>query len=470
MDDLEYSDWAQADAPERTAAMTPDEVEYLKEWESATPQSSQNSAGKKIAQGQDTADAIIATAAQQLASQTKGDLSAASTTQQQNSTQQVSEVRQLEQPAQASKPQMSDEQTAAMAKQVAGSAATAAQQAQPTQATTGQQANSYGTMSALRSISSIDDLRQTAQKSGWADPTAFNLDMLEGITEPEVIRDENSLTTSGGSARFKKEFADARGMGDGSNVQNNVQVKYLTEQTGTREITQGEHGDQYTVQVPIYKNTVDGYRVMAGAVQGEKRPTTMFYEYDKDGNFKGLDFEVETKWYEDLAPVIGMGLAMFGVPALAGALAPTFGSVTANVLAGGLTGGVTSEIAGGDFADGFKGGAIGAGVGQAVQAINPAGVMDITNPTLAKAVNSGITNVAKTVATGGSGSDALRSAAISGAVDYLDPGASIGLNGAAAARFNNVAKAGVNAAAAGKDVGSAAMNALLTPVKQQKDS
>jgi hypothetical protein len=158
------------------------------------------------------------------------------------------------------------------------------------------------------------------------------------------------------------------------------------------------------------------------------------------GSFRQKGDDDFTKLMEMVAPAVatwGFGGAlsgMFGGGALGGGLGH------------GLASGSMSSMQGGDFAKGFLGGAVSGGLQglaagtPAVMGNNPsayvpatpgsslAGAAGITNPTLAGMFNRGTGSALGALASGGSGSDALKS----------------GLTGAALSGLNSVGKMGMN--------------------------
>lgn len=150
------------------------------------------------------------------------------------------------------------------------------------------------------------------------------------------------------------------------------------------------------------------------------------------------------RFLDQAVPLIAGGMVTGG---LGGGLAGAFGGGALGSAAGyGLAGGTTAEIQGGDFGKGFLGGAVSGGIQglaagtPAVMGNNPsayvpatpgsslAGAAGITNPTLAKMFNRGVGGTLGSLASGNSGSDALKS----------------GLTGAALSGINSVGKSVMN--------------------------
>jgi len=263
-------------------------------------------------------------------------------------------------------------------------------------------AGSYGSMADVAGddLSDVNSVAEMAKRGGWADPNAFNTSMLENVEQGFTGGGESGRDpASFGSARFKQEFADARGITNTGRNLNNVQVLYKQNDDGT------------------YSDQIEGYVVKAGAVPGTKNHTSLLYQYDKDGKFVGANTDMEERGLEGAAPLVGIAGAAFGL----GGLASSLGSGINSTLGFGL--GKTGEailgqaalgagkaaLTGQDIGKGALLGGISGGIG----AINPAGMMDITNPTIANAVNGAISNGLGAAVTGGD----VGKAAISGAVN-----------------------------------------------------
>jgi hypothetical protein len=204
---------------------------------------------------------------------------------------------------------------------------------------------------------STEAIQKLAKSKGWADPMAFNTDMLEGVTQ-------NGAGDGGmadfGSARFKDPAS--RGIDGSKRNQNNVKVKYKTNEDGTKEI--------------------DGYIVNAGAVKGTKNHTALLYEYDKYGRFKGANTDMEEKGIEGAAPLVGMAMMAMtagGAGGLIGSkinsgLGLGLGTSGQAALGGAAMGAGSSALTGGNPVKGALMGAITPGV----KAANPAGMLGLS--------------------------------------------------------------------------------------------
>lgn len=465
------------DAEVSKSAMTPEELEYLKEWETSNPSSAQSSAAKKIASGKDTADSIIETSVQQLASQAKQ----APIAQQADGKAEDVRVNHSTPVINTASPAKTEEMllvaapvAAPVAKQPA--ATTNAAGGASTGPTDQQKADgSYGKKALLQGVnlSDLDSVAAMAKAGGWADPRAFSLDMLDMSKIEQQYQggsEGSDRYLDRGYGKFKPEFAAHRGKGGDT-----FTVTYGAAPVIGEHVT-GQFWDTDGNKTPIYGEApITGYQVKAGAVDGEKRRTTLYHNYDKDGKFLNTSVDVEETFGDTLKQMAPFLLAM--VPGLqgtvAGAVSSTtgLGAATSNILAGGVIGGTTAELTGGNFGKGFVGGALGQGIGLAVDSFNPGGMVS-TDPAISKAINTGTKSVLTTAAKGGNAQDALTGAVVSGAVDYIDPGSGIGLSGNAAKGFNKAASAGLTAAATNKDVGAAVkgsvINSFLEPEKTKK--
>jgi hypothetical protein len=179
----------------------------------------------------------------------------------------------------------------------------------------------------------------------------------------------------------------------------------------------------------------------------------------------GLSNIFRQKGDDDFTKLVGMVAPAIASWGFGGALSGMFGGgVTGGALGHGLASGSITKAQGGDFGKGFLGGAVGGGLQglaagtPAVMGNNPsayvpatpgtsiAGSMGIANPTLAGMVNRGAGSALGTLATGGNGSDVLRS----------------GVTGAALSGLNSVGKMGMNYF---KD----SLNSWLAPETTQAD-
>ena len=133
------------------------------------------------------------------------------------------------------------------------------------------------------------------------------------------------------------------------------------------------------------------------------------------------------RFLDQAVPLIAGGMVTGG---LGGGLAGAFGGGALGSAAGyGLAGGTTAEIQGGDFGKGFLGGAVSGGIqGLSATGSSPASMAGINSPTLAKMFNRGVGGTLGSLASGNSGSDALKS----------------GLTGAALSGINSVGKSVMN--------------------------
>ena len=133
------------------------------------------------------------------------------------------------------------------------------------------------------------------------------------------------------------------------------------------------------------------------------------------------------RFLDQAVPLIAGGMVTGG---LGGALSGMFGGGALGSAAGyGLAGGTTAEIQGGDFGKGFLGGAVSGGIqGLSATGSSPASMAGINSPTLAKMYNRAVGGTLGSLASGNSGSDALKS----------------GLTGAALSGINSVGKSVMN--------------------------
>jgi hypothetical protein len=270
---------------------------------------------------------------------------------------------------------------------------------------------SYGTSRdvAGTDMTNADSVAAMAKRGGWADPYAFSTDMLENVEQGFTGGGESGRDpASFGSARFKQEFADARGITNTGRNLNNVQVRYRQNDDGT------------------YSNEVDGYTVLAGALPGTKTHTALNYSYDRDGKFQGANFEAEETFAQQIAPLVGMAGMAFGMGGLGASLGSSInsslglglGKTGTAMLGGAAVGGGTAALTGQNPVKGALLGSMGAGIG----AFNPAGQLGITNPALGGAVNGAISGGARALVTGGDVEDALLGGAVNGGLGGLGRG------------------------------------------------
>ena len=260
---------------------------------------------------------------------------------------------------------------------------------------------SYGKVKDIGSVdlANVDSVAEMALRGGWADPKAFNLDMLDKKTP--IMRGGSKSgngTEVATPVRFKPEFAAARAMGDGYGARN--QVDYLDKvlEDGSRQV---------------------GYRVKAGEVNDAgKRGADIYYDYDDKGNFKNAYFNVRTRWYEDLAPLISMGTMVVGLGGLGAGLGTSansalglgLGSTGQAALGGAIIGGGTSALTG---QNPVKGAALGA-INSSISAANPAGAI-VDNPVAQRAINGAIVGGTRSVLTGQNPVKGVISGGINGA-------------------------------------------------------
>lgn len=275
----------------------------------------------------------------------------------------------------------------------------------------------YGSYGGVKDIGSVDltnadSVAEMAKRGGWADPKAFNLDMLDRAT-PIMRGGSNSGggTQVGTPIRFKPEFAAARAMGDGYNTPNQVDYFDRVVETGT-----GHWDNPDTVRQT-------GYKVKAGYVKDAgKRGADIYYEYDDKGNFKVANFDVRTSTFEQIAPLVsmaGMAVGLGGLGAGLGASANSalglgLGSTGQAALGGAIIGGGTSALTG---QNPVKGAALGA-IGGGISAANPAANI-VQNPVAQRAINGAISGGVRSALTGGKVSDNMISGGINGAFSAI---------------------------------------------------
>lgn len=251
---------------------------------------------------------------------------------------------------------------------------------------------SWGTVADIGDVdlSNVDSVAAMAQRGGWGDPKAFSLDMLDGPGKRESAGEGGWVDT--GTTKFKDDVAVARGI---TGTGRNKNVVYTTWKDTAHRTGNPDTNEQVTTT-----SAVDGYRVLAGAVPGQKRHTSLWYEYDKDGKFKGANFDVEERGLEGAAPLVGMGMMALGFggglsavgSGLNSALNLGLGKVGTAALGGAAVGGGAAALTGQDPVKGAAAGAIGSGI----VAANPAGAMGVTNPDWARVINGQISSAAKT--------------------------------------------------------------------------
>lgn len=263
---------------------------------------------------------------------------------------------------------------------------------------------SYGKRGLLNTnLSDLDSVSEMAKAGGWADPRAFNVDMLD--MSKIANQYENSGGGEGGDPRLargtgylKPEFAAARGKGGDT-----FTVMYGSPEV-TGHTTSGAHWDnEGGTQTPTYGAApVTGYQVKAGAVDGEKRRTTLYHNYDKDGKFLNTSVDVEETFGDTLKQIAPFALAMIpglGPAALGGSinagLGLGLGSVGQAALGGAALGGGTAALTGGNIGKGMLLGGFGGGL----TALNPAGSLGV-DKALQPVANGAIVGGTKAVLTG----------------------------------------------------------------------
>lgn len=276
-----------------------------------------------------------------------------------------------------------------------------------------QRYGSYGTSKDIGQVdlSNADSVAEMAKRGGWADPKAFSVDMLDST--PRSVSSEFSDSGVAYDYRFKPEYARARGMGDGFSVPNIVE--WVPDRVVNPD-TETSGADQNTT-IP------GGYKVLAGSVQGQKRPTMLYYQYDKDGNFQGANFDVKEKGLEGAAPLINMGLMALGVGGGLGTVGSTLnsslglglGKVGQAALGGAAVGGVTGLVTGQNPIKSAATGALGAGL----SAFNPAAKMNITNPAVGMALNGAAQGAVRSVVNGQDVGEGMVAGAINGGLNGL---------------------------------------------------
>lgn len=149
--------------------------------------------------------------------------------------------------------------------------------------------------------------------------------------------------------------------------------------------------------------------------------------FDPQGNQYGT---YQQKGEDNFTKLMGMVAPMIATGAFGGALSGMFGGGFLGSAAGyGLASGSMTAAQGGDFGKGFLGGAVSGGIqGLSATGSSPASMAGINSPTLAKMYNRVVGGTLGSLASGNSGSDALKS----------------GLTGAALSGINSVGKSVMN--------------------------
>lgn len=251
--------------------------------------------------------------------------------------------------------------------------------------------------SSSDALKDLDSVAKLAKQSGWADPKAFSLDMLDGPGVRHSAGEGGELNT--GYTKFKDDIAVARGIDGSKRNQNRIETTWSDNPTVSAP-TFWDGGEVTTLNP-----SVSGYKVRAGAIPGQKRHTSVWYQYDKDGKFQGANIDVEEKGLEGAAPLVGIltaaiGGGLFGGfsgigNAAASSIGQTLSPLAAKAAGGAIVGGVGAGITG---QNPIKGAALG-GLGAGVEAMNPGGMMGLSGNS-AMAVNK-IANIgAKSAITG----------------------------------------------------------------------
>ncbi len=149
--------------------------------------------------------------------------------------------------------------------------------------------------------------------------------------------------------------------------------------------------------------------------------------FDPQGNLYGT---FRQKGESNFTKLMGMVAPMVATGGFGGALSGLFGGGVLGSAAGyGLASGSMTAAQGGDFGKGFLGGAVSGGMqGLNATGSSPASVAGIESPALAKMYNRAVGGTLGSLASGNSGSDALKS----------------GLTGAALSGINSVGKSVMN--------------------------
>lgn len=279
---------------------------------------------------------------------------------------------------------------------------------------------SYGTVNDIGNVNLTDvaSVAEMAKRGGWADPYAFNTDMLDmGEFGPGSIQKGGSGGDGGIDWPTYVKFKDpaSRGITDTGRNLNRVEVV-----PDKKVFSEGETAgaDDYTV-------TPGGYKVLAGAVPGTKTHTALYYQYGKDGKFQGANFDAEESFAQGVAPLVsmaGMALGMGGgLASLGGSINTGLGlglsSPTAiGALGGGAIGAGTAVLTGQNV---LKGAALGA-TGGGLTAMNPAGMIGI-DKAFQPVANGAIVGGAKAVMTGQDPLVGAASGGINGAMRGLFP-------------------------------------------------
>lgn len=261
---------------------------------------------------------------------------------------------------------------------------------------TADQPTAADTSATQSDLTNPDNVAAMAKQYGWADPTAFKLDMVD----PSYEAPEGQF----GQLRSAKMTDDAAWQSN--NNERNVWRVYSP-----------ENNSEFNDKAP----TAQGYKVAAGEVPGAKRYTRAMYQYDNDGKFLGVGFESDTKWYEDAAPLIQMGLMAAGMGGLTGGIGA---SLNSNLGLGLATGGMGEAALGGAALNGGVSaltgqnpvkGALAGAASAAIGKYNPAAKMGVTNPLVGNAINGAVGAGTQAAIKGGDVGEALMLGGIQGA-------------------------------------------------------
>lgn len=273
---------------------------------------------------------------------------------------------------------------------------------------------SYGTVNDIGNVNltDVESVAAMARRGGWADPYAFNTDMLDMSESPSDIKGRGGSDNDGGGGPKFVKFKDpaSRGITDTGRNLNRVEVVPET-RTYAQHETSG--ADDFTV-------TPGGYKVLAGAVPGTKNHTALYYQYDKDGKFMGANFDMEERGLEGALPLVNMAMMAMGAGGFLGSvgssLAPGLGAVGQGVVGGATVGGATAALTGQDIGRGVLLG----GAGGGLTAMNPAGMIGV-DKAFQPVANGAIVGGAKAVMTGQDPLVGAASGGINGAMRGLFP-------------------------------------------------
>lgn len=207
-----------------------------------------------------------------------------------------------------------------------------------------------------------------ARVRGWGDPTAI---------KPSEFVETKGNEFEGGVAPSTYTAREASGR------------EHAVTRTGGQYATDNEFTTEDTPKTP------EGWSVWAGNIPG-KRNTRVLYGYDDEGNLTGVNFDRDSRWYEDAAPLIAMAAGP-----LAGAVAPGLsagigsatglGQLASNALAQGVVSGGISALTGGNFLKGALTGALGAGLTPEIAGlVKDIGISHALADTIAKGLVRGV--------------------------------------------------------------------------------